>query len=313
MVAFRSGSLWRKATAMPTPEQFLKPEVIRQIKRLDLKAQFIVRGFLHGLHASPLQGFSVEFSEHRKYTPGDDPKDIDWLVYAKTDKFYVKKFEAERNLTGYLVVDASGSMGYTYRQEMTKFEYAICLAAALSYLMISQQDPVGLFVFDERLRQSLPPKSKRTHWGDILAVLARCRPQGATGLPGVLAQLAAFLRRASLVVLLSDLLCPAKPLVEGLHRLKHRGHDIIVFHILDEAEVRFPFEGMLELVDPETGQQVSVDALGFREHYLRRLKDFCDTIRAECSQARIDYLLLDTSVQFDKPLIEYLVNRAARF
>ncbi len=162
---------------MVTPEQFLKPEVIRQIKRLDLRAQFIVRGFLHGLHASPLHGFSVEFSEHRKYTPGDDPKDIDWLVYAKTDKFYVRKFEAERNITGYLVVDASGSMGYTYRQRMTKFEYAICLAAALSYLMINQQDPVGLFVFGDRLRRSLPPKSKRTHFGDILAVLSKCEPE----------------------------------------------------------------------------------------------------------------------------------------
>lgn len=298
---------------MVTPEQFLKPEVIRQIKRLDLRAQFIVRGFLHGLHASPLHGFSVEFSEHRKYTPGDDPKDIDWLVYAKTDKFYVKKFEAERNITGYLVVDASASMGWTYRQEMTKFEYAICLAAALSYLMISQQDPVGLFVFGDRLRRSLPPKSKRSHLGDILAVLSRSQPHGPTGLASVLAQLAALLRRASLIVLMSDLLCPLEPLIEGLHRLRHRGHDLIVFHILDEAEVRFPFEGILELEDPETGARVSVDALGYRQLYLEELGKFCETLRQECSRARIDYVQIDTSVQFDKPLVEYLVNRAARF
>ena len=128
-------------------------------------AQFIVKGFLQGLHASPFHGFSVEFSEHRKYTPGDDPQDIDWLVYAKTDKYYIKKFEAETNITGYLVMDLSSSMGYTYRQELTKFEYGICLAAALCYLMVHQQDPVGLITFDEKIRQSLPARSKRTQIG----------------------------------------------------------------------------------------------------------------------------------------------------
>src|SRR3954471_12905068 len=147
---------------MSTVEKYLKPEVIRQISRLDLRAQFIVRGFLHGLHASPFHGFSVEFSEHRKYSAGDNPADIDWLVYAKTDKYYVKKFEAETNITGYLVMDLSQSMGYTYRQELTKFEYSICLAAALGYLMVHQQDPVGLVTFDTKLRTVVPPKSKRT-------------------------------------------------------------------------------------------------------------------------------------------------------
>ena len=143
---------------MPSAEQYLKPEVIRQIKRLDLRAQFIVKGFLHGLHASPFHGFSVEFSEHRKYTPGDDPKDIDWLIYAKTDKYYVKKFEAETNITGYMMMDLSRSMGYTYRQELTKFEYSISLAAALCYLMIHQQDPVGLITFDTKIRSCLRPQ-----------------------------------------------------------------------------------------------------------------------------------------------------------
>ncbi len=145
---------------MSTVEKYLKPEVVRQISRLDLRAQFVVKGFLQGLHASPFHGFSVEFSEHRRYTPGDNPQDIDWLVYAKTDKYYIKKFEAETNITGYLALDLSESMGYTYRQELTKFEYAVSLAAALCYLMIHQQDPVGLIAFDERVRQSLPPKSK---------------------------------------------------------------------------------------------------------------------------------------------------------
>src|SRR6188472_3070845 len=161
---------------MSTVEKYLKPEVIRQISRLDLRAQFIVKGFLHGLHASPFHGFSVEFSEHRKYSPGDDPHDIDWLVYAKTDKYYVKKFEAETNITGYLLMDLSASMAYTYRQELTKLDYSICLAAALAYLMIHQQDPVGLITFDEKLRHSLPPHSKRTQLGNILALLAQSKP-----------------------------------------------------------------------------------------------------------------------------------------
>src|SRR6266403_1897732 len=154
-------------------EKYLRPEVIRQVARLDLRAKFIVEGFLAGLHASPFHGFSVEFSEHRKYVPGDDLKDLDWNVYAKTDKYYLKKFQAETNLTGYLVMDLSESMAYTYRQELTKFEYAICLAAALGYLMIHQQDPVGLVTFDTKIQAALPPRSKRTQLANNLALDAR--------------------------------------------------------------------------------------------------------------------------------------------
>ena len=153
-------------------EKYLKPSVINQIKRLDLRAQFVVKGFLHGLHASPFHGFSVEFSEHRKYSHGDDLKDIDWQVYAKTDKYYVKKFESETNITGFLALDLSRSMGYTYEQELTKFDYSICLAAALAYLMISQQDPVGLITFNDRIRQSLPPNQNARNW----ETCCRCYP-----------------------------------------------------------------------------------------------------------------------------------------
>src|SRR6478609_2083060 len=174
---------------MARPENYLKPEVINQVARLDLKAKFIVEGFLTGLHASPFQGFSVEFSEHRKYVPGDDLKDLDWNVYAKTDKYYLKKFQAETNVTGYLVMDLSASMAYTYRQELTKFDYAICLAAALGYLMIHQQDPVGLVAFDTKIRSSLPPRSKRTQLGAMLAVLANLKPAGTTDLAASMHQL----------------------------------------------------------------------------------------------------------------------------
>src|ERR1700732_5069335 len=191
---------------MSSPEKYLRPEVIRQVARLDLRARFIVEGFLSGLHASPFQGFSVEFSEHRKYVPGDDLKDLDWHVLARTDKYYLKKFQAETNVTGWLVMDLSASMAYTYRQELTKFEYGICLAAALGYLMIHQQDPVGLITFDTRVQTCLPPHSKRTQLATILSVLANLKPTGKTDVAECLHQVAAMIRSKGLIMLFSDLL-----------------------------------------------------------------------------------------------------------
>jgi uncharacterized protein (DUF58 family) len=297
---------------MSSVEKYLKPEVINQIKRLDLRAQFVVRGFLQGLHASPFHGFSVEFSEHRRYTAGDDPKDIDWLVYAKTDKFYIKKFEAETNITGYLVMDLSQSMGYTYRQELSKFDYAICLAAALCYLMIHQQDPVGLITFDQKVRHSLAPHSKRNHLGNVLSHLSRLRPAGETDIGHSLIQIAAMLRHSSLVMIFSDLLVDPEPVIRALRQLRHGGHDIILFHILDEAEVHFPFRGHVELEEPETSELVQVDADHFRSDYLKEVEAFRSAYRRECFQSGIDYVPLDTSMPFDKALLEYLLNRRSR-
>jgi uncharacterized protein (DUF58 family) len=297
---------------MSSVEKYLRPEVVRQISRLDLRAQFIVKGFFQGLHASPFHGFSVEFSEHRKYTPGDNPQDIDWLVYAKTDKYYIKKFEAETNITGYLVMDLSQSMGYTHRQQMTKFEYGICLAAALCYLMIHQQDPVGVITFDQRVRASVPPRSKRAQLGNVLSLLARLRPEGPTDVAASVAQIVAMLKHRSLVMLFSDLLTEPEPVLQALRKLRHRGHDVILFHILDEAEVNFPFDGMVEFEEPETRERVDVDATGFRADYLAEIAEFRDTYRRECFQCGIDYVPLDTSMQFDRALTEYLLSRRAR-
>ncbi len=295
-----------------TVERYLKPEVIRTIKRLDLRAQFIIKGFMHGLHASPLHGFSVEFSEHRKYTPGDDPADIDWLVYARTDKYYVRKYEAETNLTGYLVVDSSRSMGYTWRQELTKFDYAVSLAAALAYLMVQQQDPVGLITFDKKIKASLAPKSKRSQLGNILSLLANLTPTGETDVSASLHQLAAMLRHASLVMVFSDLLGEPDEIMRAMHRLRHAGHDVILFHILDEAEVRFPFAGNVELFEPESGDRVQGNAEAFRGDYLDELRNFRQRLRRECTTAAIDYVPLDTGMQFDKALVEYLQRRNIR-
>jgi uncharacterized protein (DUF58 family) len=294
-------------------EEYLKPEVVRQIARLDLRAQFIVKGFLQGLHASPYQGFSVEFSEHRRYAPGDDPKDIDWLVYAKTDKHYVKKFEAETNITGYLVVDTSGSMAYTHRQELTKLDYAISLAAALCWLMVHQQDPCGLMVFDEKVVTSLPARSRRSQIPQVLSVLSKIKPSGKTDIAHSLVQIAAMLRHRSLVMIFSDLLADPGPIRDALMRLRHGGHDVILFHILDEAEVRFPFEGMVELDDPETASKLVIDADAARAGYVQAVEAFREEYRAWCFRAGVDYVALDTSMQFDKALMEYLHSRQSRF
>ena len=293
-------------------EKYLKPSVINQIKRLDLRAQFVVKGFLHGLHASPFHGFSVEFSEHRKYTHGDDLKDIDWQVFAKTDKYYVKKFESETNITGFLVMDLSQSMGYTYEQELTKFDYAICLAAALAYLMISQQDPVGLVTFNEKVRQSLPPRSKRTQLGNVLSLLSKLEPLGRTDFLQSMTQLSAMLKTRSLVMVFSDFLVDEEETINALYRLKHGGHDVILFHVLDEAEVSFPFRGICKMRDPETDEEMKIDADGFRKDYLEQINAFRDQLAIHCRKTGIDYVPIDTSMQFDKALLEYLLSRQAR-
>ncbi len=295
-----------------TAEKYLNPTVIRQVARLDLRAKFIVEGFISGLHASPFQGFSVEFSEHRKYTAGDNIGDVDWNVYAKTDRFYIKKFQAETNLTGYLVMDLSASMGYTYRQDLTKFEYGISLAAALCYLMIRQQDPVGLIAFDQKVRQSLAPASKRSQLGNILSLLAKLKPAGTTMIEESLNQVASMIRHRGLVMLFSDLLGDPDSILRAIHRLRFRGHDLIIFHILDEAEAEFPFQGMLRLEDNETNETLEVDADAIRADYLDEVAKFRATYKQDCIRARIDYVPLHTGMPFGKALMSYLLTRQGR-
>ncbi|WLD13073.1 DUF58 domain-containing protein [Planctellipticum variicoloris] len=298
---------------MSSPENYLKPEVIQTVARLDLRARFIVEGFLTGLHASPFHGFSVEFSEHRRYSQGDDPKDIDWLVYAKTDRYYVKKYQAETNISGYLLMDLSESMGYTYRQRLSKFDYSTCLAAALAYLMIHQQDPVGLMTFDTELRTCLKPHSKRSQLGNILALLSKAKPTGQTDIAGNLRRVAAMTRQRSLLMVFSDLLCDADPVLKSLNLLRHAGHDVILFHVLDEAEVNFPFDGLVDLEDPESRETLMVDAAGIRTDYLEALGEMREAYRTECRRIGVDYVALDTSLPFDRALVEYLSQRQARF
>lgn len=298
---------------MPAAEQYLKPEVIQNIARLDLRAKFIVEGFLSGLHASPFQGFSVEFSEHKRYNPGDDPKDIDWQVFARTDRIYVKRYQAETNITGYVLMDLSRSMAYTYRQKLTKFDYSVCLAAAISYLMIHQQDPIGLITFDDELRHSLPARSRRSQFGNILAVLQKCEPTGQTAIGENLKRVASMIKNRSLMMLMSDLLTDPDDVIDSLRMLRYAGHDVILFHVLDEAEVTFPFTGSVDLLEPESSDHQIVDAAGIRGDYLKAVQELRDRFREECFAIGADYVALDTSQPFDKALAEYLYQRQARF
>ena len=293
-------------------EQYLRPDIIRQVRRLDLKARFIVEGFLAGLHGSPYHGFSVEFSEHRKYVPGDDLRQLDWNVYARTDRFYTRKFQAETNLDAWLLVDASASMDFATEGRMTKLDYAICLAAAMGYMMVHQQDAVGLAVFDDALRELLPPRSRRTHLVNILATLARTRPRGRTALAEVLHELARRVRRRGLMIVLSDLLADQEEVLSALRHLRYRGHDLIIFQVFDHSERVLPYSGATRFEDPETGEHVQADAGAVRVAYIEAVDRFLDTYRRGCQAARADFVAVDNAMTFDKALVQFLLQRRRR-
>jgi uncharacterized protein (DUF58 family) len=216
-------------------------------------------------------------------------------------------------MLGYLAIDQSASMGYTYRQDLTKFEYATCLAAALTYLMINQQDPVGLVTFGEKLKAWLPPRSKRTQFSSVLSVLSKLVPEGITDYGSCMNQLTSLIKGKSLIMIFSDLLADPEPIIKSIHQLRHRGHEIILFHILDEAEAKFPFDGMVEFEDVETPTVVTVDAYGMKDDYLAAVKQFREKYKDECLRSGCDYVAIDTSVNFDKALMEYLLQRQRRF
>jgi len=293
-------------------EEYLRPDVIQRVRRLDLKARFIVEGFVAGLHGSPFHGFSVEFAEHRKYTPGDDPRQIDWNVYAKTDRFYIKKFRAETNLEAYLLVDCSASMDYSTGGRMTKMDYAICLAAAMGYMMIHQQDAVGLATFAEHLIHFLPPKSKRSHLTNLLGHLARTAATGKTGLADALHDVANRVKKRGLMILLSDLLAPQEDVLRALHHLKFGGHDLIIFQVLDHSELTFDFDGQMRFEDPETRDHVEADPQAIRAAYLEEIQAFIDRYKRECQAVRADFVTVSNDMSFDKALIEFLAERESR-
>ena len=288
--------------------EYLKPEVVSRLKNMALRARLVVEGFITGLHQSPYHGFSVEFAEHRQYMPGDSLRHVDWKVYGKTDRFYIKEFEEETNLKAYLIVDASSSMAFG-SGNITKFQYATYLAAALSYLMMEQRDAVGLTVFDEDITHFLPPRSIRSYLNVILSALEEPPTRRQTKVGKSLHQVAERIHRRGLIIVLSDLMDEPSEILSGLKHFRHDEHEVLVFQILDPKELSFSFGKDAIIEDLETGQEITTQPWHIRGDYQRLVKDFTEFIKRECRKNLIDYSLLDTSITYDQALFEYLNKR----
>jgi uncharacterized protein (DUF58 family) len=289
--------------------KYLQPAVVAQLANMELRARLVVEGFITGLHKSPYHGFSVEFTEHRQYMPGDEIKHIDWKAYGKTDRFYIKQFEEETNLKSYLIVDASRSMDYASKGNLKKFEYASYVAAALSFLMIEQRDAVGLTLFDEGIRLSLPPRATRSYLKEILKELESAQPAKKTGTAASLHLIAEQIKRRGLVIVLSDLFDSPESVMTALKHFRHRGHDVIVMQILDPLERSFAFESDAIFKDLETQEELMTQPWHIQKAYQQSMQEFLDFYKRQCRDNNIDYVLLDTSTPFDKALFEYLNKR----
>lgn len=292
--------------------RFLDPSIIARLGTMELKARTVVEGFLSGLHRSPFKGFSVEFAEYRQYLPGDDLSTIDWKVYARSDRHYVKKYEEETNLECHLLLDVSGSMAYRGAAPMSKLEYGSVLAASLAFLMNRQRDATGLIAFDEKIRFRLPAGARPGHLHALLLALERLEPGTKSNVARPLHQLAEALLKRSLVVLVSDLLDDPEPVVRGLKHLRFRGTDVVVFQVLDPNELTFPFRGASTFRDVESAASVTADPAAIRKAYLREVAGLTLTYDRELRGAGIDYVQLDTSQPLDFALLAYLSARSRR-
>ena len=292
--------------------RFLDPGVIARLGTMELKARTVVEGFLSGLHRSPFKGFSVEVAEYRQYLPGDDLNTLDWKVYARTDRHYVKKFEEETNLECHVLLDQSASMGYRGGAPMSKLEYGSVLAASLAFLMNRQRDATGLIAFDEQIRFRMPAAARSGHLHALLLALERLEPGARSDVGRPLHQLAEALVKRSLVVLISDLLDDPDPVIRGLRHLKHRGTDVVVFQVLDPHELTFPFTSSARFTDVETDDVVVADPSRARKGYLKELASLTLRYDRELRGSGIDYVQLNTSQPLDFALLTYLSARGKR-
>ena len=295
--------------ASASAQHFLDPAVVARLGTLELKARTIVEGFLTGLHRSPFKGFSVEFAEYRQYIPGDDISTIDWKVYARSDRHYVKKFEDATNLDCHIMLDISASMGYG-SGAMTKFEYGACLAASLAYLMNRQRDAVGLSAFDDKLVSMLPASARSGHLRALLLTLQRLELGKETDVSRPLNQLADSLTRRGLVIVISDLLDKPDDVIRALKHFQFRGTDVIVFQVLDPDEIEFPFSRPTHFEDLESADSVMAVPGAVREHYLKQLGALIDRYKRELGGAGIDYELLSTAQPLEMALLSYLSTRS---
>jgi uncharacterized protein (DUF58 family) len=294
-------------------QKYLNPQTLASIQGLELRARLIVEGYVSGVHHSPYHGFSIEFAEHREYVPGDDLRYVDWKVFGKTDKVYLKQFETETNLVSHLALDTSESMRYqSSAAPLSKLDYAKCVAASLAYLVLQQQDSVGLATFDRELRTVIRPSSNISHLKQLLHVMEESRAQRKTNTGAILHDMAERFKKRGIVIVLSDLFDDLKSTLAGLKHLRHRRHEVIVFHILDPAEVEFPFERVTLFKGLEELPEVLADPRSLRKAYLHEFEQYRKRLESGCRSQRIDYVPLRTDQSLDVGLSTYLASRMSR-
>jgi uncharacterized protein (DUF58 family) len=294
----------------PDSKRFLHPEAIRRIGRLELRARHVVEGMLSGMHRSPYFGQSVEFLQHRQYTPGDDLRHVDWKAWAKQDRLYVKQFEEETNLRCTMLVDASASMQYG-RGPLNKYEYAATVATSLAYLLLKQHDAVACMAFDEKIRARSPLNSTRQHLQTIVKTLDASKPRDKTNVGTILTDIAESVSRRGMVVVISDLLGDVEATLRGLRLLRQRGHDTLVLHVMDDDELDFPFEGPTRFEGLELPDHLNCNPRALREGYLEAVERFLTALRRGCARNEVDYALVRTSDPLDAALTRFLSHRLA--
>jgi len=294
-------------------QKYLDPEILARLEGLQLRARMIVEGYVSGVHRSPYHGFSIEFAEHREYAPGDDLRYVDWKVFGRTDKVYLKQFEEETNQVCHLLLDTSESMRYrSDSAAMSKLDYARCVAAALSYLILQQQDSVGLVTFDREVRALVRESSNPSHLKELLHVMEESRPERKTATGPIFHDLAERFKKRGIVVILSDLFDDVDSMMAGLKHFRHRRHDVVLFHVLDPAELEFPFRQLVLFRGLEQLPNVVADPRGLRKAYLKEFDRFVRRVKKGCRMHRIDYVPMRTDQSFDVALSSYLASRMTR-
>ena len=288
--------------------QYLSSEIISSISSLSLKARLLVEGLIVGMHKSPYHGFSVEFSEHRSYNPGDEIRNIDWKIWGKTDKYFVKEYEEETNLLSHIILDQSNSMSYS-SINTSKLDYAKVLAASLAYLMLKQQDAVGLTLFDSKIRSTIPPKSKSNHINSLFQIMENIIPGPDTKIGDILHISAESIKKRGLVIIISDFFDDLESIISGIKHYRYKGHEVILFHILDEQELQLNFDQRTQFIDLETQETITTDPWHIKDDYQVELNKFCDSLKMNCRKNKVDYTLLNTKQPIETALFDYLLKR----
>jgi uncharacterized protein (DUF58 family) len=288
--------------------KYLNPNIVNQLNNLYIKAKLIVEGTMYGLHKSPFHGFSAEFSEHRAYSQGDQIKNIDWKLWSKTDKYYIKRFEEETNLSCHIFLDASKSMDFT-SSNVTKFQYSQMIAAALSYLIIKQKDSLGLYTFNTEIKLSIPPKNNKNHLNTILTIMENMKTSGSTNISKVLNFNAEKIKKSGLIILITDLLDDTDKILEGLKHFQYYKHEILVFHVLDKQEVELEYKEKIIFEDLENKEKVNIEPWQIKDSYNKEYMNKINYFKSECLKNRIEYNLVYTDQDLDQAIHQFLNKR----